>query len=462
MNNLFKNLAGIWATVILTACGSSSNSDPVVDNPPVPTAKINVVVIGAGIAGIKAAHKLALAGFDVTVLEGRDRIGGRTWSDNKMGTPLDMGASWIHGIEGNPIHHLATELNVPLVEWDYDNEVVYDHQGDIDYEIDSKLANVESKMIGWFTSALMNDENASIQDAVDIAKKNGDLAHLSEREINYMVNGLTEQDTAAAADKVSIAGISSIDDFDGPDVIFPQGYDVLVRTMATDLDVKLNTWVSGINYGAEKVQIETSQGNYEADYVIITVPLGVLKKGAITFTPALPQDKQDAIRALDMGVLNKVYLKFDQVFWDNNVTNIAQVSEQKGHWSYWINLAPTTGLPILTAFNVADYGTEIEQFSDEEIIAKAMANLKKFYGEDIAQPSDYLITRWASDPFSFGSYSYIPKGATGAMRDALAEPIDDKVLFAGEATNLQYPSTVHGAYLSGEREANRIIGMATP
>ncbi|MFT5452313.1 MAG: monoamine oxidase [Enterobacterales bacterium] len=462
MNNVIKNLVVICSTIIVTACGSNSNDNPVVVQPETPRPITKVVVIGAGISGIKAAHKLSAAGFDVTVLEGRNRVGGRTWSNNDMGTPLDMGASWIHGIKGNPIHQLATDLKVEMVEWDYDNDIVYDYQGNIDYEIDSKLATLESDMIGWFTSALTNDENASIQDAADIGKENGDLGHLNEREINFMVNSFTEQDTAAPANNTSIAGILSSDGFYGPDVIFPKGYDVLAKTMATDLDVKLNTWVSAINYEAEKVLVETSQGNYEADYVIVTVPLGVLKKNVITFTPVLPPNKQDAIDALDMGVLNKVYLKFDNVFWDNSVTNIAQVSEHKGHWSYWINLAPATGMPILTAFNVADYGTEVEQFNDKEIIGKAMANLKKFYSEDIPQPTDYLITRWASDPFSYGAYSYIPKGATAAMRDDLAEPVNGKVLFAGEATNLQYPSTVHGAYLSGEREADRIISMTIP
>ncbi len=467
MKKIMKGLAAAITTLTLSACGSSSGSSPVVVTEPSPTPTPDpipvvkkVLVIGAGMSGIKAAHKLAAAGFDVQVLEGRDRLGGRTWSNNTMGTPLDMGASWIHGIEGNPIHQLATDLSVPLVEWNYENQVTYDHQGNIDYDIGVKIQSVESDLNAWGMTAVVNDSDATVQDAINIGVQNGGLDHMNSVEVAFMTNMLVEQDSAADASDLSIAGMEDEGEFGGPDVIFPQGYDALVKAMAADLDVKLNTWVKAIRYDQAMVSVETSQGDFEADYVIVTVPLGVLKKGVIEFSPALPQNKLAAIAALDMGVLNKVYLHFDEVFWDNTVTNMANVSEQKGHWSYWINLEPATGKPILGAFNAASYGKEIEDLTDEQIVAKAMETLKTMYGNDIPQPADHLITRWGKDEFTYGSYSYIPKGATSSMRDDLAEPVDGKVLFAGEATNSEYPSTVHGAFLSGEREADRVIGLA--
>ncbi|MCW8998592.1 MAG: FAD-dependent oxidoreductase, partial [Kangiellaceae bacterium] len=245
----------------------------------------------------------------------------------------------------------------------------------------------------------------------------------------------------------------------GPDVVFPQGYDTLVTALADGLDIKLNTYVNAIDYQGSIVSVQTSQGTYTADYVIVTVPLGVLKKDVILFNPSLPQEKLNAIEALDMGVLNKVYLRFPEVFWDNNVDNLAQISEQKGHWSYWINLSKLTSQPILLGFNVASFGTEIESLSNQEIVSQAMVQLRKFFGDNIPEPSDSIITRWANDPFSFGSYSYVPKGATASMRQDLAAPVNNQVFFAGEATHSEYPSTVHGAFLSGQREASRILAL---
>ncbi len=111
------------------------------------------------------------------------------------------------------------------------------------------------------------------------------------------------------------------------------------------------------------------------------------------------------------------------------------------------------------AFNAADYGVEIESYTDSEIIAQAMAVLRKLYGNEIPAPSSSLITRWHSDPFSYGSYSYLTTASTDKTRGQLATSIDDKLFFAGEATHSQYAASVHGAYLSGQREAKKIIDL---
>ena len=441
----------------ITGCGSSSTPPVVPPSPPANAKK--VIAIGAGMSGIKAANQLANAGLQVQVLEARNRIGGRTWSDKSLGATLDLGASWIHGISGNPIYNLARSVDVPLVEWDYDNQTTYDANGSTDNEIDAKIEDANNAIMRTMSSAPTDDPNYTLQDLVDQTRSRGDLQGLTEQELEFFVNSGFEQDIAADTDKVSLAGLMTVDSFDGPDVVFPQGYDALVKSLAQGLEVKLNTYVEAINYLDSVVSVQTSQGTFTADYVIVTVPLGVLKKQAILFNPPLPQVKQDAIQALDMGVLNKVYLKFPQVFWDNNVDNIAHISEQKGRWSYWINLSKVTNQPILLAFNVASFGAEIEQLSDDEIISQAMIQLRKFFGNDIPSPTDSIITRWASDPFSFGSYSYVPKGATASMRDDLAAPISNRIFFAGEATHNRFPSTVHGAFLSGQREAERILSL---
>jgi monoamine oxidase len=453
-----KSLSVIFTVSFLIACTAQTDSKQTVSQL-TPHDNTRVLVVGAGMSGIKAANKLHQEGFKVTVLEGRDRVGGRTWSDDSLGVPLDLGASWIHGIEDNPIYQLAQSLNVPLHEWDYENQVTYDANGDEYNKLDIYLEENENSLYYWAAKALFNNSQASVQDAIDIGVESGDLEGFSEKEVAFLANLEIEQDVAADSRDISLAGLWQLEGFDGPDVVFPQGYDALVKALSTDLDIRLNTWVSGVNYLNDEVEVITSQGNFSADYVIITVPLGVLKKEKIEFIPELPIEKKEAIKGLDMGVLNKVYLAFEQIFWDNKVANMANIGSQKGHWSYWINLAPVTGLPILTGFNVADYGKEIEHFKDDDIIELAMVELRRIYGDHIPQPTGHLITRWDNDPFSYGSYSYVPKGVSASLRQVLARPIADKVFFAGEATHMTLPSTVHGAYLSGEREANRIILM---
>ena len=115
--------------------------------------------------------------------------------------------------------------------------------------------------------------------------------------------------------------------------------------------------------------------------------------------------------------------------------------------------------PILLAFNAADFGTQLEGWSDEKIVAEGMAVLRSMFGEESPDPQSVQITRWIADPFAGGSYSFPQVGAPADARSILAEPIGDRLFFAGEATSSNYPATVHGAYLSGEREANRILNL---
>ncbi|MCW9015780.1 MAG: FAD-dependent oxidoreductase, partial [Kangiellaceae bacterium] len=388
MFKVFSTLMPVAIVLGLTACGSSTSPQTTPPNPPANAKKI--IVIGAGMSGIKAANQLANAGLQVQVLEARDRIGGRTWSDRSWGVAVDLGASWIHGISGNPIHTLAQSLNTPLVEWDYDNQTTYDASGNIDNSIDTKIESANDAVLATANTTPSNDPNITLQDLVDQTRSNGALNELTERELEFFVNSSFEQDIAADADKVSFAALTSTESFLGPDVVFPQGYDTLVTALADGLDIKLNTYVNAIDYQGSIVSVQTSQGTYTADYVIVTVPLGVLKKDVILFNPSLPQEKLNAIEALDMGVLNKVYLRFPEVFWDNNVDNLAQISEQKGHWSYWINLSKLTSQPILLGFNVASFGTEIESLSNQEIVSQAMVQLRKFFGDNIPEPSDSI------------------------------------------------------------------------
>jgi len=246
--------------------------------------------------------------------------------------------------------------------------------------------------------------------------------------------------------------------YGGDEVVFPQGYKQIVNSFVGDLDIRLENVVTKIEYDDGGVTVLTKDDSFDGDYVISTLPLGVLKQGTVEFSPPLPHAKQNAIDNLDVGILNKGYLMFPEAFWDDTDV-IGYVSEDKGYWADFLNIHKYTGKPILLAFNAATYAEHLETKSDQETVNEMMQVLKMIYGDDIPEPENYLITRWGSDEFSFGSYSYIPVGGTPFDYDELAKPVMNRLFFAGEATIKEAPATVHGAYLSGIREADRISDM---
>ncbi|MBL8098625.1 MAG: FAD-dependent oxidoreductase [Anaerolineales bacterium] len=405
-----------------------------------------VIVIGAGIAGLAAARTLADKNISVMILEARNRIGGRMWTDSSLGVPLDLGASWIHGVNGNPITELAKRFNVKTVPTIDDNGVVFHADG-------TEMTSAEFIKLERLYESIYDevqeigeevDEDMSLQQAFDqaIAKRN--LSPEELRGLNLYIQYETSLDYAADPKNLSLWEWDSDEEFSGQHVIFPNGYNQITNGLAQGLDIRLNTEVKLIKYSQSGVEVETSNGTFTSEKVVVTIPLGVLKQADVKFEPSLPKSKQESINRINMGVLNKVYLKFPKIFWDD-VENISYV----GEWAYWLNYAAYNGEPILLAFHGGNKGWALEEFSDDEIVNSAMQTLRFLYGDDIPEPESYLITRWGKDKFSYGAYSHIPPFASGDDFDALFEPVDDILFFAGEATSRKYFATVHGAYLSG-------------
>ena len=247
----------------------------------------------------------------------------------------------------------------------------------------------------------------------------------------------------------------------GGDALFPGGYRQIVDVLAAGLDIRTGAAVARVDYGGPGVVLTTAAGeSMEAASVVVTVPLGVLKKGAVTFTPALPPETQVAIDSLGMGVLNKTCLLFDELFWPPDVELIGHVGTRPGQWAETVSLYPYTGQPVLMMFNAGAYGARMEAMADAEVVGAALAALRDMYGS-VPPPKDVLVTRWRSDPWSYGSYSYVPAGSSFGHHAELSRPVENRVLFAGEATHPDYPATVHGAFLSGVRAARRITPLTT-
>ena len=417
-----------------------------------------VLVIGAGMSGLAAARTLVDKGVSVIVLEARDRIGGRTWTDSFLGLPLDLGASWIHGIKNNPMTELAKRFGADTAPTDYENGILFDSDGselsDSDYaEVEDLFESIYEEVAAMQEDT---DDDMSLQQAFDEVLAERDLSEDEIRKLEFYVHQETALEYGADPADLSLWEWDQDEVFDGKDVVFPNGYSQITNGLAQGLDIRLNEKVTRISYGADGVEVETSSGTFGGEKAVVTLPLGVLKQASVKFEPSLPESKQAAINRLAMGVLNKVYLKFPKIFWNEEIENFGYLGERLGEWSDWMSFVPYVGAPVLMAFHGGEKGFAIEELSDDEIIAGAMKTLRVIYDDAIPEPEGYLITRWGKDPYAFGAYSHIPPFASGDDYDALFEPVDDVLYFAGEATSREYPATQHGAYLTGVAAAEEI------
>jgi len=420
-----------------------------------------ILVIGAGIAGLAAAQQLHRAGHGVEVLEARERIGGRIhtshlWQD----APMDLGASWINGFEGSPLGDLARSIGLRTAQTRYDNSIAYGRSGKPFSASDEQRVEQLRKRIKRVLSAAQDGAtDQSLQAAVE-AGLDWDSLKMSDRSLaELLLNSIYEHEYGGSTQQMSAWWWDDDGDFDGGDVIFPDGFGAIAEHLAKGLSIRLGQVVQRIAWDDAGVRVDVGQ-ILRADRVIVSVPLGVLKAGAIEFAPKLPATKRRAIEALGMGVLNKCFLRFARTFWPTDVDWIERVPERRGEWTEWVSFARPTGKPVLLGFNAADFGRQIESSSDTQIVAGAMRALRGIYGDAIPMPLGQQITRWASDPFALGSYSFNAVGVDPKMRDDLAASIDKRIYFAGEASHRKHFATTHGAYLTGLRAARELAANA--
>jgi monoamine oxidase len=297
-----------------------------------------VAVIGAGISGLAAAQALAAEGVEVTVYEARDRIGGRIWSNDALGVPLDLGASWIHGASArHPVAQLAEAEGLETVETD------------------------ESYVIRGGDGRLMRDAEAP--DWLDEIPGTQNAAGAALAELNGLAYAL-------------------VNDYSGRELVFPGGYRPILRALAGDYATQLNMPVREIAHDSAGVALRFASGaSVVADAAVVTLPLGVLKAGSVAFSPALPTRKREAIAALGMGTLDKLYLRFDRVFWDAAPTWITtpETGLPPGHFNDWLNMAKFTGAPVLLAFNGGPAALALSELSDEALLAQALGVLQAAY-----------------------------------------------------------------------------------
>ncbi len=410
------------------------------------------LVVGAGIAGVAAAATLKKNGWEVVVLEARDRVGGRVWTDQSLGVPFDRGAAWIHGPEGNPITPLAKQAGCKLHRTDDESLEVYDENGKpIAEEVMEKYMKKYEKLLAMVEDEAMPTE--SLQQAIGRLQPDA----LQDLKMIYQLSSYAEFDAGGDINLLSGKNWENDSSFEGEDLLVWSGYQSIVELLAKGLDIRLKQVVQSIAYGKEKVQLTTNQGSFEADVAVVTVPLGVLKKGNIQFTPNLPAAKQQAIQQVAMGNVNKVALLFEQAFWDTNLQYIGYTGKMKGAYSYFLNARTFCDANLLVTFGFGLFGKTLDTKTDAQIQDEVMEVLRKIYGRAIPNPKKILVTRWGTDPYSLGAYSFVNVGTENKHFETLQAAVNNKLFFAGEHTIAKYRATVHGAYLSGLQAAKEVL-----
>lgn len=441
---------------------------------------VDVIILGAGVAGLAAARDLSRAGLAVCVLEARDRIGGRVYTlhDPSLPLPVELGAEFIHGMPTD-IHAIVQAAGLPIYEIDGDRW--RSHEGalvpgdDRWSQVDSVLGRMEQ----------VDEHDQSFQAFIEPY-----LQDEHWREAAVLATSYIEGFDAALIDRVSVRALareqraSAENDGDRAFRVLG-GYDQVARWLRAGFDPRsaalhLNTVVTEVRWrrGAVTLLAQSRLGQalepFHATCAVVTLPLGVLRAppdspGSVRFSPALPE-KQGAVQQLEMGQVVKITLRFRERFWGDdrfiagrdgeNLDGLSFLYSRDPWMPTWWTAHPLRA-PLLTGWAGGPAAARLVGQGENFIAGQAIDALARLLG--IARgPLEALLEGWYvhdwhADPFARGAYSYIAVGGLDAPQ-RLATPVDDALFFAGEATDSAgHTGTVHGAIASGRRAAREVI-----
>jgi len=416
---------------------------------------MDALIIGGGIAGLTAARHLTGAGLHVTLLEARDRLGGRIYTESTDEFPVELGAEFVHG-RPDEILALAAEGATPIVPV----------QGKFRRKINGEWADAGhllEKIDKLFANLPAGEPDESFQYYLD---RSGEDDEVKQHALRY-VEGFH------AADPSLISARSLRRDSEAEEAIqgdhqyrIASGYESLVRTVADRIDrercdIMMNTVVHEIVWRQGQVIARASTEEYLAPRAIVTLPLGVLKSGSVAFSPALPE-KQNAMSFLESGPAIRVSLCFQEKFWEHDpkMEDLGFLFTDDPQFPTWWTSNPLPS-SILTGWAAGPNAKAHSGRSKDQIVSSAvqsLARIMKTSESDLESRMNESFTYdWQSDPFSRGAYSYAAVGGMGAAAN-LAEPVANTLYFAGEATNSGgYNGTVHGAIATGLRAAKELL-----
>lgn len=428
-------LAGLAATAALPAWAQALPTDP------------DVVVIGAGSAGLGAARALIAAGKSVVVVEATGRIGGRAYTESEtFGVPYDHGCSWVMGPKTLPYIRMAREWGFTLLNHEGASEALY--VGDRRATAAEQRKNNEA----WtkIEGALAKAGQAGLDVAAStVIPTDIDFAGIPKTWAGPMDWGVDFTD-------LSTLDYSSYGDIDAYYMI-KEGYGTLVARVGANLPVQLETPATRVDWSGPGVAVETPAGTIRAKACVVTVSTGVLGAGAIQFTPELPDWKKVAIANLPMGLLAKITLQFDGErfgFIPNNWLTYWVPNEMPAEACYFLTFP--FGFDIMIGFVGGEFGWRISAEGVDAAIDFALNEVVTMVG---SRARDHFVkghlTGWASHPWTRGAYAAARPGNYGA-RAVLTRPLGDRVFFAGEAVAIPFVQLCGGAYLSGQAAASDV------
>jgi monoamine oxidase len=435
-------LQGIGAGTLLGAFGTGLAAQP---------GTPDVLVIGAGCAGLSAAKELIKSGASVLVLESRDRIGGRAFTDTSLGLPWDRGGSWLHSSNINPWVAYAKQNGFDVFPDRFARHI---------YHQSRRMDGAETAGYRAVTERMNREIDRAGRRGLDIpAEAAMTQATLADPWYPMAMEDLT------GWEGIEPANFSVLDSYqyaeDGEDFMIPRGYGSLVAHYAKGIGVRLNTRVSRIRWSARGVSAESEAGAVAGRVAVVALPSAVIAEGAVIFSPHLPVEVLQAHHDLPLGLLDKIALKFKKNVFPSETTEFLQLRREDGrnldfltrHWDS----------NVCIAFAPGRLARELEAGGETATVEHALAELASMLGGDIRRQFDRgAATAWAADPDARGAYSHCVPGRFGARR-ILTRPVGDRIVFAGEHTEQSAYGTVHGAHLSGIRaaaEARRLLAKA--
>jgi monoamine oxidase len=401
----------------------------------------DVLVIGAGAAGLAAGRRLQEAGASVLVLEARDRLGGRALTQaTPIGHAVDLGCEWLHSADRNPLTGIARRMGFTIDETlpDWGSRIARSHGPAAQAEWRAAYGEFEERMAA--AAEAPQDLPASA-----LLPRGGAWTAL--------INAISTWANGAELERISVKDHVRYAD-SGVNWRVLEGYGTLIAAYGAAVPVRLGAPVEHIDHRNALIAVATSKGTIEARAVIVTVPTSVLAAEAIRFTPALP-DKIAAAQGLPLGIANKMFLELNgarEEFPANR--HVLGATNRTATGSY--QLRPH-GWPMISGYFGGELALALEREGPSGMAAFALDELAGVFGNGIRERLRPLgVSAWAGDPFAGGSYSYALPGHA-ADRERLAVPVDRRLFFAGEACSPDYFSTAHGAYESGRKAAQDVL-----